>query len=296
MRMLLPSRRAGLRALLCGLLLTGLAARAQPAAAPTRPSTAGPGVQVLAPPLAMPGLQRQRTLRVYLPPAYSSEPQRRFAVLYMHDGQNLFDDATAYAGEWGVDETLDALARSHGLQVIVVGVDNGGDKRMTELNPWDHARFGKAEGPAYLDFVVGTVKPFIDAHFRTLADRGHTAIMGSSMGGLMSHYAIHRYPQVFGMAGVFSPSYPVAPEVFAYTREHPLAHNARLYLLAGGREGGGMAQGLHQMDDLLESQKQDGVQISAKINLEGRHNEAFWRAEFAQAVLWLFAAQDRPAP
>ncbi len=282
------ARRTGLKALAAAALGgTAVAVAAWQPAAP-RAHTASPGVQVLEPPLAMPGLQRVRTLRIYLPPAYRTEPGRRFPVLYMHDGQNLFDDATSYVGEWGVDETLDALAAAQGLQLIVVGVDNGQDKRMTELNPWDHARFGKAEGAAYMDFVVNTVKPFIDARFRTLPDRGNTGIMGSSMGGLISHYAIHQYPQVFSKAGIFSPSYPIAPEAFAYTQAHPLAADARLYLLAGGKEGGGMADGLRQMTALLQAQARPGVLMASRVNPEGHHNEAFWRQEFAQAVQWLF--------
>src|SRR6185369_7256568 len=106
--------------------------------------------------------------------------ERRYPVIYMHDGQNLFDDATSYAGEWGVDETLNELARSHGFEAIVVGIDNGQDRRMTELNPWDNPRFGKAEGAAYMSFIVDVVKPYVDARYRTRSDAQSTAIIGSS--------------------------------------------------------------------------------------------------------------------
>ena len=94
-------------------------------ATPPRPSTAGPGVHVLAQRLAMPGLGRERTLRLYLPPSYESSPDKRYPVIYMHDGQNLFDDATSNAGEWGVDETLDAFARTRGFEVRSPSIRRG---------------------------------------------------------------------------------------------------------------------------------------------------------------------------
>src|SRR5206468_2794112 len=122
------------------------------ASAENRPSTAQPNVHVLAP-LRMPGLERERTLRIYLPPGYE-KTQRRYPVLYMHDGQNLFDAATSYAGEWGVDETLNELARSSHLELIVVGIDNGDLKRMQELNPWDNEKYGAGEGREYMRFIV----------------------------------------------------------------------------------------------------------------------------------------------
>ena len=109
-------------------------------------STALASVQVLPAPLAMPGLARSRTLRLCLPPSYDSEPGKRYPVIYMHDGQNLFDAATSFAGEWGVDETCARLARDAGFEALVVGIDNGGAKRNTEMAPYDHPELGKAEG------------------------------------------------------------------------------------------------------------------------------------------------------
>jgi enterochelin esterase-like enzyme len=103
-----------------------------------------PGVQPVSAPMAMPGLGRERRIRVYLPPGYASST-RRYPVLYMHDGQNLFDEATGFAGEWGVDETLDRLARERGLEVIVVGIDNGQEHRINELKPWADAKYGPAK-------------------------------------------------------------------------------------------------------------------------------------------------------
>jgi predicted alpha/beta superfamily hydrolase len=212
----------------------------------------------------------------------------------MHDGQNLFDDATSYVGEWGVDEALDELALTHGLRIIVVGIDNGGEKRMNELSPWPNARFGAAEGTQYMEFVVKTVKPYIDANLRTRAGREDTAIMGSSMGGLISHYAIHAYPEVFGKAGIFSPSYWYAKDVFEFTKTHPLPAGSRSYLLMGGKEGAEATGDLLKMADLMRASGVNDAALESLVVPAGEHNEKFWRAEFPKAVLWLFA-RNRPA-
>jgi predicted alpha/beta superfamily hydrolase len=270
------------------LFLSACDSRSQPV------STAQQNVSIL-PALEMRALKRQRTVRIYLPASYAlptnnGETAKRYPVLYMHDGQNLFDDATSYVGEWGVDETLNALAQSHGLELIVVGVDHGGEKRMPELNPFDSAEFGNGEGDAYLDFLVGELKPLIDQNYRTLPERANTAIMGSSMGGLISHYALARHPQIFSRAGIFSPAYWAGPQIFPMAEQQPLPPDARLYLLMGGQEGEGMVKGLDAMRATLAAQH-PAENWQAKLVPEGIHNEGFWRAEFAEAVLWLFSQQ-----
>lgn len=252
---------------------------------PKPASTAQPNVHVLAP-LAMPQLGRERTLRVYLPPGYEHS-RKRYPVLYMHDGQNLFDAATAFFGEWGVDEALNELAKTKGLELIVVGIDNGGDKRNTELNAWDNPDHKPGEGRQYMQFIVDTVKPYIDVHYRTRPDREHTAIMGSSLGGLISHYAICEYPNVFGKAGLFSPSYWYAPAVAEYTAAHTPAH-AKIYFYAGGKED---EQMVGNMQSIVAQMRQRGLaerDTSVHVEAQAQHNEAAWRAEFPRAVEWLF--------
>jgi predicted alpha/beta superfamily hydrolase len=255
--------------------------------AETKIYTAAPNVHVL-PEMIMPGLNRSRSIRVYLPPSYEHS-KRRYPVLYMHDGQNLFDAATAYAGEWGVDETLNALAKTDKLEIIVVGIDNGQEKRLLELSPWTNKRFGEAEGKQYVQFIVDTLKPSIDQHYRTLPDRKNTAIMGSSMGGFISHYAIHEYPKVFSKAGIFSPSYWYSPDVFIQTREKPLPKSAKLYLMTGAKEGDEALGDLNKMTALLQAQKHPASTLHSEVISDGEHNEKLWRAEFPKAVLWLFA-------
>jgi predicted alpha/beta superfamily hydrolase len=166
-----------LLALCCNLCTPRLPA-AEAVSAPT-PRTAAANVHVLPTAFEIPGLHRTRTVRIYLPPGYEQGGER-YPVLYMHDGQKLFDEATAYAGEWGVDETLNALASSRGLKVIVVGVDNGGAERINELTAWDGPEVGRAQGEQYMAFIVEVLKPWIDCHYRTRPDPRHTAIMGSS--------------------------------------------------------------------------------------------------------------------
>lgn len=249
--------------------------------------TAQANVQVLETQFTIPGLDRQRTLRLYLPPGYA-DSDKSYPVMYMHDAQNLFDDATSFVGEWGVDEHLNALAATGELELIVVGIDNGQEHRNTELIPWANERMGDPEGEEYLKFIVEVVKPYIDKNYRTLTDRENTAIMGSSLGGLISHYAIYAYPEVFSKAGIFSPSYWVSEEVFAHTEENPVPDDSRLYLLVGKQEGRGMVAPMKKMYAHIKKLGHPEENIRSKINPEGKHNEAFWRSEFPQAVKWLF--------
>jgi predicted alpha/beta superfamily hydrolase len=256
------------------------------------PSTAQANVSILSEKLAMPGLNRTRQLRLYLPPGYANT-DKRYPVLYMHDAQNLFDAATSYAGEWGVDETLNALAKAGKLELIVVGIDNGESKRMTELNPWPNAEFG-SEGKAYAEFIVNVVKPYIDQHYRSKPDRLNTAIMGSSMGGLISHYAINQYPQVFSKAGIYSSSYWVSSASLQFIATHPAARDARLYLATGEKESDSQVPDAQTAFAEILKAGHPRENASLKIVAGAEHNEKFWREDFAQAVLWLFADQALP--
>ena len=250
-------------------------------------STAQPNVQVLAERLAMPGLNRERGLRLYLPPSYAAAPDRRYPVVYLHDAQNLFDDATAFAGEWGVDETLDALARSTGFEAIVVGIDHGDALRTQEMLPTPHPpRFPIAEGDAYVDFIVRTVKPWIDARYRTRSDAASTAIGGASIAAVISQHALLRHPGVFGKALLFSPAYWVAPSLYDAAARQPLPRSTRVVLYAGTQEDDGeMLPLTERMHALLARQDSTTTLHTAP---GARHNEAAWRAAFEPALRWLF--------
>jgi alpha-amylase len=259
-----------------------------------QPSTASASVVVLSDSFAIPQLGRTRRVMLYLPPDYATS-QARYPVLYMHDAQNVFDAATSFAGEWGVDETLDELHAHGDPGAIVVAVDNGGTHRMDEYNPWTSVdgKHGGGEGDAYVDFLVKTLKPYIDSHYRTRSDRESTGIMGSSMGGLISLYAVLKYPAVFGRAGVFSCACWVAgPRILEMARHaapmHPLP---RIYFVAGGLETNDGSQGRDQkmvIDSLVAAGFPLGSAIRSFVPADGRHSEWFWRREFPAAYQWLF--------
>jgi predicted alpha/beta superfamily hydrolase len=254
---------------------------------PGKLSTAAANVQLLTEAFSIDSLNRTRQVRVYLPPGYQ-QSDKRYPVLYMHDGQNLFDAATAYAGEWAVDETLNSLAEQGWLELIVVAIDNGAEHRMTEYSAWDHPRFGKGEGQQYVMFLTEVVKPYVDQHFRTLKTAQHSGIMGSSMGGLISHYALFGQPGVFGRAGIFSPSYWIAETVFQQTDIRKLPADSRITMLIGQREGEKMVTTMLNMATLLREQGFTAAQLAVKVVPDAGHNEALWRSEFADAALFLF--------
>src|SRR5436190_6174599 len=186
------------------------------ASSQSRKSTANKNVRIIDSAFFIPQLNRTRRVWIYLPPSYNSS-NKKYPVLYMHDGQNIFDDATSFSGEWGVDEALDTLGLKT-KECIVVGIDNGSDKRLNEYCPYDFSlqsgQKGKGEGDLYLQFLAKTLKPFVDKKYRTLKDSKNTFTAGSSMGGLISMYAVLKYPKTFGGAGVFSPAFWVGPKIF----------------------------------------------------------------------------------
>jgi predicted alpha/beta superfamily hydrolase len=143
-----------------------------------------------------------------------SRSERRYPVIYMHDGQNLFDPRTSYAEPWRVDLAM-GKAGQRSLEAIVVGIPNMGIDRINEYSPWVDARAGGGSGDRYVDWVLGTVKPLVDHVFRTRPDRPHTGWSGSSMGGLITMYAYLRDPQALGFIGVMSPSLWFAGAAFS---------------------------------------------------------------------------------
>ncbi|HRO72156.1 MAG TPA: alpha/beta hydrolase-fold protein, partial [Saprospiraceae bacterium] len=144
-------------------------------------STASDQVSILTDSFYIPQLNRYRRIWLYLAKNYTTSTLS-FPVLYMHDGQNLFDKKTSFAGEWQVDEALDSLDKSGYNVAIVVGIDNDGGKRLDEYSPWLNSKYGGGEGDKYIDFIAQTLKPYIDRNYRTIPDADHTGIMGSSMG------------------------------------------------------------------------------------------------------------------
>ncbi|WP_235296539.1 alpha/beta hydrolase [Portibacter marinus] len=244
-------------------------------------------VQVIKPPLKIEALRRTTTIRVCLPPGYEKS-KLRFPVLYMHDGQNIFDEFTSASGEWGVDETLTKLAIEEGFNIIVVGIDHGGEHRKTEMNPWDHDKHGKGEGQKYADFIVKKVKSFIDHQFRTLAEREHTGIMGSSLGGLISHYMLAKYPETFSKAAMFSPAYIQSDQIFDFVKDNPVPNDSKITILAGEEEGKEVTHSVERMTRILKKINQREEYLESAVIPKGKHTEDFWRAHFPSAVRWMF--------
>ena len=237
--------------------------------------------------IAAPQLDTLKTIRLYLPKGYETSKER-YPVIYMHDAQNLFDTLTAFSGEWQVDEFLDT---QKGQKVIVVGIDHGNEKRIAELTPFPHEIYGGGEAEAYLNFLVQTLKPHIDSSYRTLPKAENTAIFGSSLGGLVSFYAILKHSEIFGKAGVFSPSFWFSEKIYDFTEGSNLNKNFKIYILGGTAEGESLIPDIRRMEQLLLKKGLPPKKLKIKIVEGGEHNEGFWRAEFPAAFNWLFSAR-----
>ena len=233
-----------------------------------------------------PELGNTRDVQVYLPPSYERSG-RHYPVIYMHDGQNLFDPGAAFAGEWRVDDTLEDLA-PEGVEAIVVAVPNMGERRIEEYSPFRDARQGGGRGDAYLDFLVRTLKPAIDRRFRTRQECSHTGIMGSSMGGLISLHGFFRHADVFGFAGVMSPSLWFAGRAIFDALASLPRWSGRVYIDIGTGEGRPAVRDARQMARLLRrSASRPRLDV---MYIEGRgavHHESAWADRFERAVRFL---------
>ncbi|MGF7074843.1 putative alpha/beta superfamily hydrolase [Mucilaginibacter sp. 3215] len=122
---------------------------------------------------------------------------------------------------------------------IIVGIDHGGEYRITEYDPYN-SKYGEGRGDDYVQFLIKELKPYIDGHYRTQTDAAHTTIAGSSMGGLISMYAALKYPGVFGNAGVFSPAFWIAPQIYDQAQQSVVNKNSRFYFVCGDAESASM--------------------------------------------------------
>ena len=235
--------------------------------------------------LYSPQLDNRRNVITYLPPSYGTGT-RRYPVIYMHDGQNLFDEATSFAEEWNVDNTMNALSQV-GLEAIVVGVFNT-EGRLDEYSPFEDAEGRGGAGDRYLDFLVDTLKPRIDRDFRTRPGRDHTLVAGSSMGGLISLYAFFRRPDVFGNSGIMSPSLWFAERsIFPFVEAAPYTPG-KVYLDVGTLEGKETVADVRHLRELLLGKgyrrHRDLVYVEAK---GAGHSEVAWSQRLHFAVDFL---------
>ncbi|MGL2966358.1 alpha/beta hydrolase [Flavobacterium sp. XGLA_31] len=249
----------------------------------TAQSTASQQVSTFS--IVAPQLQTSKKIWVYLPKDYAVST-KRYPVIYMHDAQNLFDAQTSFAGEWNVDETLDSIH----AQVIVIGIENGGDKRIDELTPYKNEKYGGGKADAYLDFIVNILKPKVDASYRTKPNAHNTCIMGSSLGGLVSFYAAIKYPKVFGKVGCFSPSFWFGRKELNALLSTTKDFDAKVYFLCGDNEGD--ADVIPDMENVIHwvnTKRCECKKLNKKVIVKGgQHNEKMWRESFKKAYLWLF--------
>jgi predicted alpha/beta superfamily hydrolase len=294
-RTMRPRRYAALPALiaLTGALSLAIApavaaqAPIASAAPPASTALATAGRIVIIDKFESPQLHNSRSLRIYLPPGYDAHPQQRYPVLYMHDAQNLFDAATAtYGVEWGMAKTMDRLIAQGAIEpAIVVGIDNTAD-RIAEYTPCCDQKYGGGKLDAYERFIIDTVKPYADKTLRTLPDRAHTAIMGSSLGGIASVDIAQRHPEVFSMAAGLSSSFWWNER--AMVKQVPPHVPVRFYIDAGTNN-----DGLEDTTAMRDAMQAAGYRLGTDLyfyTLEGGiHNEKSWAARVHLPLTWFFA-------
>lgn len=256
----------------------------------SQPSTASPNVSLLDDDFPIKSLNRTRRIWLYLPPDYLSQTEKKYPVIYMLDGQNVFDKATSFSGEWRVDESLDQLFQQGDPGCIVVAIANGESQRINEYAPWINAQYGGGEGEKFLKFLTDELKPYIDQHYRTKTEAEHTAIMGSSMGGLFSFYAGFERPDIFGRIAPMSTSFWFAPVVFNWIKDKvPPAQALKVYLTVGANEGGSQQSDMLRMYNLILEEGIPVQDIKADSDANEGHNESYWSKKFPTVYKWLMA-------
>jgi predicted alpha/beta superfamily hydrolase len=235
-------------------------------------------------------LNNDRKLWVCLPPGYDKARAEGYPIFYMHDGQNLFDAATGFAGEWNADETAERLIHGNKIEpLIIVGIENTKD-RMTEYTPGER-------GTLYLRFVAEEVKPFIDAIYHTTRDRTKTAVGGSSLGGLISLYTAQKYPETFGLCAAISPAvwWNKRAALGDLADDPAWMKRTRFWIDTGTDEGRPQEKQVDVVRSLGSLLEKNGLKPDRDFRLsviEGaKHNEAAWSQRFDQVLLFFFPAK-----
>jgi predicted alpha/beta superfamily hydrolase len=233
-----------------------------------------------------------RDLVVWLPPGYDADKKRHYPVIYMHDGQNIFDPGTsAYGVDWSIDETADELIKKKTIKpFIVVGIYNTSD-RMKEYTPGD-------KGTAYMDFIVKTVKPLIDSTYRTKPDRKHTIVGGSSAGGIISFMLAWEHPDVFSKAICMSPAFKsISSNDWDYARVVESSNGKKKHVFFYMDNGGvGLESQLQPgIDEMLTALKAKGYKQGKDFvfvrDLAAKHSEADWAKRFPSALMMVMKSR-----
>lgn len=226
--------------------------------------------------------KEKRRIHLYLPKAYEEDPQARFPVMYMFDGQNVFLDQEASFGKsWGMYQYMNNAQ----TQLIIVGVECSKTSRMAEYSPFTHDNGMNGErvyarGRTYMNWLTGVLKPMIDRKYRTLPDRENTIIAGSSMGGLMSLYAALNYNHVFSRAACLSASLWVHPgKVMHMIRSAQISPDTCIYLDYGTEEIANHPENPKVLFDACQALLYQGVNLAFRIVPGGSHCEASWEKQ-----------------
>ncbi|MDH3649252.1 MAG: alpha/beta hydrolase-fold protein, partial [Saprospiraceae bacterium] len=237
----------------------------------------------------IPQLKKRRRIWALLPHDYHQQSTKRYPVLYLQDAQNLFNEHAPF-GNWAIDEKIAVLSEQGFGDFIVVAIEHGGRDRIKEFSPFKTEKFGAGEGKLYARFLIETLKPYVDKKFRTESGRLHTAIGGSSMGGLISVFAGMMYPDIFSKWMIFSPSLWVSSKIFTEANEFTNTDPTFVYLYGGKSESRSMERDLNLFVDILtgKSDHKDLIRYKLSIHPTALHNEQYWGQEFPKAAKWLF--------
>lgn len=250
-----------------------------------------PQIQIISEAFKIPQLIKTRRIAALLPYDYDTSG-KHYPVLYLQDGQNLFDDYAPF-GSWGVDKKLAIMAERGTHELIIIAIDHAEEERIEEFTPSYRTRLGIGQGKKYVSFLADTLKPYVDQHFRTLPGRENTGIGGSSMGGLISIYAGLMYPGVYSKLMIFSPSLWVAPNIHFHAIKFQKVAPTKVYLYGGAAEGANVIPNIQKLKAALEKQGQEQyMEFELAVDPKGEHNEKRWGEEFPRAVEWLFNIGD----
>jgi predicted alpha/beta superfamily hydrolase len=241
-------------------------------------------------------LENDRDITVYVPPGYEEQPQRRFPVLYLHDGQNLFDPKTSFVrGQtWRVAETADAVIEAGEVEpLIIVGIANTGERRLAEYTPVRDRELGGGETDLYGRLITEELMPFIRATYRALEGPAHTGLGGSSLGGLVTLYLGLKFSEIFGQLAVLSPSiWWSQKSILGYVNQSRPERRPRIWLDIGDAEG---RRAVADADLLERRLKVRGWRTNIDLHYEriagGTHNEAAWAKRVGPMLRFLFPAR-----
>jgi predicted alpha/beta superfamily hydrolase len=241
-------------------------------------------------------LPHERTILVYLPPGYKARAARRYPVLYLQDGQNVFDKATSIGEEWHVDETAQALIERGEIEpLIAVAVYNTGEHRVDEYAPTKVADKGGGNADLYGRMLVEELKPLIDRKYKTLPSAASTGLGGSSLGGLLTLHLGLKYPTAFNRLAVLSPSVwwdskVIVREVQGIPAKLPL----RIWLDAGTAEGPEVVADARALRDALVAKGWVPEHDLKYVEAEGgEHNEQSWGARVGEVLRFLYPARGQ---